>query len=136
MNIQFIDTNILLYAHDRDAGPRQVRSADLVVELTETNTGAVSTQVLIEFYSIATRKMKMFPAEAELAIQALGQWAVHRPSHSDVLHAIRLQQRHRMSWWDALIVTSAQQLDCSVLWTEDLQHGQGFGSLTVKNPFR
>jgi predicted nucleic acid-binding protein len=98
--------------------------------------GAVSIQVLMEFYSAATRKLRMPSHEAEQVIADLGTWWVHRPGHKDVLQAVLLHRTYEISWWDALLINSANELECEVLWTEDLAEGQRYGSVVARNPFR
>jgi predicted nucleic acid-binding protein len=136
MSVEFIDTNVLVYAHEGGAGAKHDRAVDLLARLFEDASGALSIQVLSEFYSIATRKLAMKSEEAEEVISDLGTWIVHRPGHADLLKASRLHRRHKISWWDALVLNSAIELGCSVLWTEDLADGQRFGSVIVRNPFR
>lgn len=135
MTAEFVDTNILVYAHDSTAGPKQARAAALLERLVAENRAAISTQVLIEFFSTITRKLGRDARFAEEVIEDLALWTIHRPTHSDILNAITLQRRHKISWWDALIVNSAIQLGCSVLWSEDLSSRHKYGSLTVRNPF-
>ncbi|MGH9653876.1 MAG: PIN domain-containing protein [Bryobacteraceae bacterium] len=135
MSAEFLDTNVLLYAHDAGAGAKQGRSIELVAHLGANRSGAVSVQVLAEFYSAATKKLRMRSEEAEEILSDFGFWNIHRPGHSDLMKAAQLHRRYKLSWWDALIVNSALELGCSVLWTEDLNHGQRFGSLIVRNPF-
>jgi predicted nucleic acid-binding protein len=135
MNVEFVDTNILVYAHDADAGARHSRAVDLLTRLGQDEAGALSIQVLLEFYSAATRKLFMDSDEAEAVISDLADWTTHRPGHADVLRAIELHQRYKLQWWDALILNSAIQLNCSILWTEDLNHGQKYETVTVRNPF-
>jgi predicted nucleic acid-binding protein len=137
MNVEFVDTNILVYAHDADAGAKQQRAIDLMARLATQGTGAISIQVLIEFYSAATRKLGMTSQEAADVIQDLVAWmAIHRPDAADILRATGLQRRHKISWFDALILNSALQLECSTVWTEDLNHAQRYGTVTAKNPFQ
>jgi predicted nucleic acid-binding protein len=136
MSAEFVDTNVLVYAHDRSAGPKHEASVQLLTRLVEKRVGALSTQVLAEFYSAATRKLGMASAEAEDVIADLAGWTIHRPAHSDLLRASRLHRHHKIGWWDALIVTSALELGCRVLWTEDLTHGQRFGGVLVRNPYK
>jgi predicted nucleic acid-binding protein len=136
MNVEFVDTNVLVYAHDHKAGLKQVQARDLLAQLIREGRGALSIQVLTEFYWTATKKLHIESAEAEQIVNDYGNWSVYRSQHRDLLQAAQLQRRYKISWWDALIVTSAIESGCSVLWTEDLKHGQRFGSLTVRNPFR
>lgn len=136
MSLEFLDTNIVVYAHSGNAGHKQVVAADLLGTLVEAGNAAMSVQVLVEFYSAATRKLGFTSEAAEAIIADFGNVALHRLAHADLARSARLQRRYKISWWDALIVNSAQELGCSVLWSEDLKHGQSFGALTVRNPFR
>jgi predicted nucleic acid-binding protein len=135
MSVEFVDTNVFVYAHERGAGLKHDQAVELLTRLFEEQAGAVSIQVLSEFYITATKKLGMKSEEAEEAIADLGPWTIHRPSHDDLLRACSLHRRHKVSWWDALIINSAIELGCGVLWTEDLAAGQRYGALTVRNPF-
>jgi predicted nucleic acid-binding protein len=136
MSVEFIDTNVLIYAHDRGTRAKHDRAVDLLSRLFDDATGALSIQILSEFYAAATKKLAMKSEEAEEVISDLGAWTIHRPGHGDLLKASRLHRRYKLSWWDALMLNSAIELGCSVLWTEDLADGQRYGSLLVRNPFR
>jgi predicted nucleic acid-binding protein len=135
MSVEFIDTNILIYAHDTSAGAKHRRSIELLTRLFEGLSGALSVQVLSEFYSAATTKLGMKGQVAEEVIHDLRGWTTHSPGHADVLKACSLHRRYKIAWRDALIVNSAIELGCSVLWTEDLSNGQRYGSVTARNPF-
>ena len=134
MSVEFVDTNILVYAHDRSAGKKHEKAVELLVRLFEEKTKAVSVQVLTEFYAAATKKLAMTSAEAEQVLIDMAAWVIHRPDHADLIRAAGLQRRHHISWWDALIVNSAIELGCSVLWTEDLSSGQRYGGVMARNP--
>jgi predicted nucleic acid-binding protein len=136
-NLQFVDTNILIYAHDVSAGAKHVRARDLIQGLWQSGEGGLSVQVLQEFYVNVTQKVaKPMPSDAAARIIAdLTVWHIHRPGVEDVLDAIQLQGRYKISFWDAMIVTSAIQLDCQQLWSEDLNPGQVYDTVTVMNPF-
>jgi predicted nucleic acid-binding protein len=133
--VEFIDTNVLFYAHDESADWKRGVAKELVRRLTLSGEGALSIQVLSEFYSIATGKRLLSAQAAEDVVADFGFWTTHRPSHSDLIRASRLRERYRVNWWDALILNSAIELGCETLWTEDLSDGQQFGPLTVRNPF-
>ena len=135
MSVEFVDTNIFVYAHDGGAGRKHVKSVELVARLFEDACGALSIQVLSEFYNAATKKLSMKSAEAEAAIGDLGGWLIHRPGHADVLKACRLHRRNKIAWWDAMVLNSAMEVGCSILWSEDLNHGQRYDKVTVRNPF-
>lgn len=135
--LQFVDTNVLIYAHDISAGEKRVRARQLIEGLWESRLGCLSVQVLQEFYVNVTEKVSK-PLSSEVAAQIvsdLSAWQVHRPGAQDVLEAIRLQHRYRMSFWDAMIVTSAMQLGCTTLWSEDLNPGQVYDQVRVATPF-
>jgi predicted nucleic acid-binding protein len=133
--VDFVDTNIFVYAHEGGAGRKHTQAVDLLTGLVEGGSGALSIQVLAEVYAVAIRKLRMTSREAAEAIAELASWTIHRPAHADLIRAAALHRRHKMSWWDALIVNSALELGCAILWSEDLTDGQRFGSMTVQNPF-
>jgi predicted nucleic acid-binding protein len=135
MSGEFVDTNILIYAHEHLSGLKYLTAVELLDRLFHEATGAMSIQVICEFYSVASRKLQGSEM-AEAVIQDLGNWAtIHSPKFEDIPRAISLQRRFQIQWWDAMIVNSAIQLGCSVLWTEDLNHGQVYDGVTVRNPF-
>jgi predicted nucleic acid-binding protein len=135
--MEFVDTNVLLYAYDPAAGHRHDRAADLLGRLWSERIGAISVQVLQEFFVNATRKVAA-PVTPEAAIdrlRSLSRWRVHSPLADDVVAAATLSHRHRLSFWDAMIVRSAAELRCGVLWSEDLNDGQIVEGVRVRNPF-
>jgi predicted nucleic acid-binding protein len=134
----FLDTNIFVYSFDTSATAKLRRSMQLIRQAVATGKGVVSYQVVQEFFNVALRRFapSMTIAEAE---QYLG--TVFRPlltvhsSQALYAEALHLQHRYRLSWYDSLIVAGAIEAQCSVLYSEDLQHGQGFGDLRIENPF-
>ncbi len=135
MSVEFVDTNIFVYAHDGGAGAKHGVAVDLLTRLFEEQSGAISIQVLAEFYVTAIKKLQIKSQEAEEIIADLGSWTIHRPGHDDILRACKIHRQRQASWWDALIINSAVELGCDVLWSEDLAAGQRYGPLTVRNPF-
>ena len=136
-NRQFVDTKVLVYAYDVTAGDKHTRARTLVEELWGTREGCVSVQVLQEFFVTATRKIPK-PLDASAAAQIVGDlahWHVHAPAASDVLAAIDIHQRTGASFWDAMIVRSAKELGCGTLHSEDLNAGQAYNGVQVRNPF-
>jgi predicted nucleic acid-binding protein len=136
-SLQFIDTNILVYAHDSSAGQKYARAAKLLGQLWESGTGCLSVQVLQEFYVTITQKVAK-PLSSEVATQIIGDlsaWYVHRPTVQDLLDAIRIQNRYKISFWNAMIIASALQLNCQTIWSEDLNAGQVYDQVQVRNPF-
>lgn len=136
-NLVFIDTNILVYAHDPDEGSKYDTAVAVLADLWRNGTGVLSTQVLQEFYSIATRKMKpaMSRQEARARVAEYGEWCSMGTDPQLIVSASILDERHNLQWWDALILEAAMRSGATTLLTEDMQHGQRFGRLTVRNPF-
>jgi predicted nucleic acid-binding protein len=134
--LTFLDTNVLLYAHDRSAGAKHETARSLVAHLWDTRTGALSTQVLAEFYVNATRKLPkpMSPVRARAAVARYATWPVQRIEPGDIPGASELAERHRLSFWDALIIASAYRAGAAVLASEDLQPGVP-GGVRIENPF-
>lgn len=132
--LQFVDTN---YAHDSSAGTKQTAARNLLRDLWQSGEGGISIQVLQEFYVTVTRKVAklLSPDAASQIISDLSVWRVHRPGVEDVLDAIRLQQRYQTSFWDAMTVASAIQMNCRTIRSDDLNPGQVFEQVTVLNPF-
>lgn len=133
----FVDTNVLVYAEDRDAGRKHEMARELIVNLWNDRDGVVSVQVLQEFYVTVTRKMRraMSPARALVIVREYLTWTVVENTGSLLLGAVELQQKAKLSFWDALVVQAASEAGCDRLYSEDLSHGQRFGSLVVTNPF-
>ena len=135
---QFVDTNILVYAHDATAGDKRDRARSLLEALWKSREGCLSVQVLQEFFVAVTRKVPK-PLDTESAagiIADLSRWHVHAPGSDDVLSAIDIHRREQVSFWDAMIIRSASQLECQVLYSEDLNPRQQYGSVRVRNPFQ
>jgi predicted nucleic acid-binding protein len=135
----FIDTNILLYAYDRDAGTKHEIARELIRRCWEDASGVISIQVLSEFFVRATRESNSFvsPDEAEAIIQNLSHsWTIVIPDVPVVLEAIRGRKAHQLSYWDAMIWATAKQAKIDTIFTEDLQHGQMIEGVTFVNPFK
>jgi len=135
-NRQFVDTNILVYAHDDSAGVKRDLARALVEQLWESRDGCLSVQVLQEFFVSVTRKIAK-PLDAQTAqeiIADLSRWHVHVPAADDILGAIGIHQRTGISFWDAMIVRSAAEMGCDVLYSEDLNTGQEYSAVLAENP--
>lgn len=133
----FVDTNVLVYSYDLDAGAKHDTARSVLKDLWESRTGAISTQVLQEFYVTSTRKLPK-PLTRQTAREVIGtyrSWPVHRPEVDDVIVASELEERHQLSFWDALVIVSAQRSGARTLLSEDLQDGQRIGELVIINPF-
>jgi predicted nucleic acid-binding protein len=132
----FFDTNILVYADDKSAGPKQSRALDLVEEHRRDGTGVVSLQVLQEYFVTVTQKLKVNSTVARRKVEILSEFDVVAPEVADILAAIDLHRLHGFSFWDALVVRAAKQAGCRVLLSEDFQDGREIDGLQVLNPFR
>jgi predicted nucleic acid-binding protein len=137
-DLTFVDTNVLLYAHDRSAGVKREIASTLLAELWGSRTGALSTQVLQEFYVNATRKLpKPLPAaRARAVVRRYATWPLHVVEPGDIVAASELERRHRQSFWDALIITAASRMGVVRLASEDLQHGRRIAGMEIFDPFR
>ncbi len=133
----FVDTNVLVYAHDTDAGARHATAKALLAELWDSRDGSLSTQVLQEFYAVVTRKLKppMPRAKARAIVAAYGEWCDVATEPQLIVAASRLEEEHTLSFWDSLIVQAAIRVGADRLVSEDLQDGRRFGALTIANPF-
>jgi predicted nucleic acid-binding protein len=133
---QFVDTNLLIYAYDVTAGKRHCVASELIDSIWAARNGCLSIQVLQEFFVVGMRTLPQASvSELRARIESLSEWRVHQPSAADVLAAIDLHERYRISLWDAMILHSAREMGCSTLWSEDLNHGQAIGGVTVTSPF-
>jgi predicted nucleic acid-binding protein len=132
----FVDTNILIYAHDRAAGKKHERARDLLEDLWATGLGVLSTQVLQELCINLQRKVaRPLPVDdIRLLIQDYLTWEIVINTAESVLHALEFQVRYRLSFWDALVVQAAECSGAAILYSEDLAAGQHYGDIEVVNP--
>ena len=133
----FLDTNILVYAFDRADPVKQERALNILEGGLFGDRPTISTQVIQEFYVTVVRKLSV-PLSEEKALEACTQLALFPVVRIDtdmILAAIRLSQRHGLSFWDSLIVEAAKIGSCNVLVTEDLQDGLVLNGLKIVNPF-
>jgi len=131
----FFDTNVLVYADDRAHPAKQRRAIDLVAEHRRAGTGVLSLQVLQEYFVTITAKLKVDARIARRKVELLAEFDVSTPGVADILAAIDLHRLHGFSFWDCLILRSAKQAGCSVLFTEDLQKQREIGGVSIVNPF-
>ena len=133
----FVDTNILVYAEDKDDERRHPIARDLVIDLWRSREGVVSVQVLQEFFVTVTRKIArpLSVAKAEEIVQEYLRWRVIENTGALLTTAIGLAQKSGLSFWDAMIVRAAIDSGCDRLYSEDLNHRQRFESVSIHNPF-
>ena len=133
----FVDSNVLIYAHDLDAGVRQQLAANALRRLWETRTGCLSTQVLQEFYVTVTRKIgsALSRSTAREIVRDYAAWVRSAITPATILRASEIGETWRFSFWDSMIIAAAEQDGATQLLTEDLKHGQTVAGITIVNPF-
>lgn len=138
MSGEFVDTNVLLYAYDNSGDHRHDRARQLVADLGKSRQGVLSVQILQEFYVNVTRKIAV-PLAADTAqqtLRTLSRWPTHSPLASDVIAAADIAAEAQISFWDAMVIRSAERMGCRVLWSEDLNADQVIVGVRVRNPFQ
>ena len=134
--VAFVDSNILIYAHDLDAGVKRERAVAKLRELWNSGTGRLSIQVLQEFFVNATQKLAtpIARSTAREIIETYGVWVRHATTVETVTRATVISDLARISFWDALIVASAEEVEADELLSEDLNAGQSIVGIKVVNP--
>ncbi len=135
---RFVDTNILVYAHDLTQGAKHERARALVQELWDKGDGVISTQVLQEL-CVSLRRKAARPLSAEemrKLIEDYSRWEIVVNTAESVLQALDIEVRHKISFWDALIVQAAESGGAEVLYSEDLADGRSYGAVKVINPLK
>jgi predicted nucleic acid-binding protein len=132
----FIDTNILIYAHDVDAKSKHDVAQRVLAELWEERTGALSMQVLQEFYVNATRKI-VVPLPKSVARTIVNSYAIwcSETTPDEIASAFRIEDESRIGFWDALIVASAVKCGATRILSEDLNASQLIAGVRIENPF-
>lgn len=133
----FVDSNVLLYAHDASEAEKQPIARALLEELWADRSGVLSTQVLQEFYVVATRKLEppMRRSEARELIALYATWPVIQVDVGLIIDAAALEKQAQLSFWDALIVEAARRAGAMRLVSEDLQGGRLIAGVAIENPF-
>jgi predicted nucleic acid-binding protein len=133
----FVDTNVLVYARDAGDPAKQTRAAAWLENLWREQMGRTSMQVLSEYYVTLTRKLDpgLPPADAWDDVSALFTWRPQPIDEALMQRGRDIEQRHRLSWWDSMIVAAAAVQGCAVLLSEDFQDGGVYAGVTVRSPF-
>jgi predicted nucleic acid-binding protein len=133
----FVDTNVLVYAHDVEAGERHEVAAGLVTALWDSRNAVISTQVLQEFYVNATRKIPkpVTRAVARQIVRTYAAWPTETVGPADIERASELEEQYQMSFWDALIVAAAVKAGATRVLTEDMSTGRVIEGVVIENPF-
>lgn len=132
----FVDTNVVLYFHDRNAGERAGQVLQWIYALTESRAACLNMQVLNELTYVLLRK-RWLPSVEETfyAVDQFAAWGSYPTTSETAATARRLHIRYHYSWWDCLLLASAMELGCTHFLSEDLQDGQRIGTLTIIDPF-
>lgn len=134
----FLDTNIFVYSFDGNSPKKASQATKLIRSAIATRRGIVSYQVVQEFFNVALRRfakpMSVVDAEQYLSTTFRPLLAVHS-SQALYAEALRIAAKFQLPWYDSLIVASAIEGQCEVLYSEDFQHGQQIAGVTISNPF-
>ncbi len=132
----FVDTNVLIYAHDVDAKTKHETAKTVLHELWNNRTGVLSMQVLQEFYVNATRKIPrpLSKAKARLVVSSYAVWCIDSIT-ADISTAFRIEDEYTIGFWDAMIVASALKSGAGQILSEDLNAGQTIAGIVIVNPF-
>ena len=131
----FLDTNILIYSVDRADPAKQNTALDLIARHAKDRTGVISTQVLQEFYSAATRKLGIEPLQARQHLRDFRFFDIVQVTPAIIEEGIDCSILHQLSFWDGLILAAAVTAKSTELLSEDLSHGQKLQGITIWNPF-
>lgn len=132
----FIDTNILGYTVDARDKRKQSIARNLITKLVSKNECYISTQVLQEFFNVAIKRLSYSKEEAKTLIQTAETLPVISVTPSLINTAIDISIQTQFSFWDSLFIATAQNANCSILYTKDLNDGQIVGNVTITNPFK
>ena len=134
----FVDTNVLVYAHDLDAGEKHAIASGIMSDLWESGNGVISTQVLQELYVTLTQKVPS-PLKKSYVRRILNNymaWDLAVNNGETILQASEIEENYNISFWDAMIVSAAYSKNAAILLTEDLNAGQLIEGITIVNPFK
>lgn len=131
----FFDTNVLLYMHDADLRKRAI-ATELFERYTTSDLMLLSTQVVQEFYVVGSKKLRMSRPKLKGIVDSLLDIPLVALGPDQITSAIQIEERYNISFWDALILAAAESGGAEVLYTEDLNDGQQYGTVMVRNPFR
>ncbi len=131
----FIDTNILIYAMDNRNMQKKNKAREILKGLQDDKNGVISTQILQEFYVVATKKLSIQPLLVKSIIHSLSNFEVVTVNHPLIEEAIDCSILNEVSFWDALVIVSAEVSKCAYLLSENLNHGQIIRNVKIENPF-
>lgn len=136
--MDFVDTNVFIYAFDESEFHKTRKARELLTDLMNSHRGRISTQVIQEFCNVALKKSStpLKPSDVRKVIRELFVPLLsHQPDSDFYLRVLETYERYSLSFYDAAIVQAANDLHCTVLYSEDLQAGMRYGKVLVVNPF-
>jgi len=133
----FLDTNILVYAHDRACPDKMAKAQQLIFHSLRSRSAAISAQVLSEFFVTVTQKArKPMPVDqAKRELELLSSLETVEIDAPMVLRAVGIEQRWQLSYWDSLIIAAAERAGCATVYSEDFSDGRRYGVVVARNPF-
>lgn len=131
----FFDTNVLIYTDDHDDPAKREGALELLARARRDGTGVVSTQILQEYFAVATRKLGVLPTVARRKVELFSRFNLVLVDLPDILSAADLHIVHGASFWDSLVIAAAKRSGCRILYSEDLQAGRSFEGVEIVNPF-
>jgi len=134
--MRFVDTNILLYSLELDSGESD--KGEIARKILLSADLALSVQVLQEFYVQATHSRRPDALTHDFAVRLIEKWMRFRIQDNTIAvlrDALEIKAQYGTSYWDSTILAAAQSARCNQLLSEDLNHGQQYGTVTVVNPF-
>ena len=132
----FLDTNILIYAHDIEAQDKHEKAKKVVCSFWNDNGALISTQVLQEFYVNVTKKVSqpLSLVTARRIVEQYQVWPVVSNTIKNVIRASEIQERYQLSFWDSLIISAAESGGAKTILSEDLSHNQTIAGIRIENP--
>jgi len=133
----FLDTNILVYAYDKSESDKENGAQKILEDGIRNENAVLSTQVLGEFFNVTTKHINnpFSAVEAEEILRSLSVMQVAEITAIDVFRAIETHKKYQTSYWDSLILSTAEQSGCNIVYSEDFNHEQTYNNIKVINPF-
>lgn len=131
----FLDTNIVVYANDKRDKYKQDKALELITGLMKANRGTISTQVLQEYTFVALRKLDQKHEIILRQLKLLESFEVVRQSPEMIRRAVEIMDSYKIGFWDSCIISNAEYANCTVIYSEDLNAGQYYSGIRIKNPF-
>jgi len=132
----FFDTNVIVYAHDDSEPAKRDRARQLLGDALQDGSGVISAQVMGETFVTLTKKLGISETDASAEILQLSEFRTVEISSALVLRALQFKEKFQLSYWDSLILAAAEDARCGIVWSEDLNDAQEYGTVVVRNPFK